>query len=69
MLINWTNEEGARFFPSLGSSIVYAGQSTVEEAQAQGGSGASVNFWLALRNSIIIAVAITIGGSASASDR
>lgn len=34
MLINWTNEEGARFFPLLGSSIVYAGQSTVEEAHA-----------------------------------
>jgi N-carbamoyl-L-amino-acid hydrolase len=34
VLINWTNEEGARFFPLLGSSIVYAGQSTVEEAHA-----------------------------------
>lgn len=33
VLINWTNEEGARFWPFLGSSIVYAGQSTVEEAQ------------------------------------
>ncbi|KAF2116618.1 N-carbamoyl-L-amino-acid hydrolase [Lophiotrema nucula] len=34
VLINWTNEEGARFWPFLGSSIVYAGQSTVEEAHA-----------------------------------
>ncbi|PSS25660.1 hypothetical protein M430DRAFT_64184 [Amorphotheca resinae ATCC 22711] len=33
-LINWTNEEGARFFPLLGSSLVYAGKSTVEEAHA-----------------------------------
>ena len=37
------------------------GLGTVEEAQAQGGSGASVNFWLALRNSIIFATAVTIG--------
>ncbi|TVY50682.1 N-carbamoyl-L-amino-acid hydrolase [Lachnellula cervina] len=34
VLINWTNEEGARFFPLLGSSVVYAGQSSVEEAHA-----------------------------------
>lgn len=33
VLINWTNEEGARFWPFLGSSIVYAGQSTLDEAQ------------------------------------
>ncbi|KAF7198656.1 N-carbamoyl-L-amino-acid hydrolase [Pseudocercospora fuligena] len=31
-LINWTNEEGARFFPPLGSSCVYAGQSSVNAA-------------------------------------
>lgn len=31
-LINWTNEEGARFFPPLGSSCVYAGQSSVDAA-------------------------------------
>ena len=37
------------------------GLSTVAEAQAQGGSGASVNFWLSLRNSVIIATVITIG--------
>jgi N-carbamoyl-L-amino-acid hydrolase len=34
VLINWTNEEGARFFPLLGSSVVYAGTSTVEQAHA-----------------------------------
>ncbi|KAJ9502459.1 hypothetical protein LTR96_005578 [Exophiala xenobiotica] len=34
VLINWTNEEGARFFPPLGSSSVYAGQATVEQAHA-----------------------------------
>ncbi|KAL6249417.1 hypothetical protein RBB50_003270 [Rhinocladiella similis] len=32
--INWTNEEGARFFPPLGSSLVYAGQSTITAAHA-----------------------------------
>ncbi|KAL4917372.1 hypothetical protein BDW62DRAFT_218179 [Aspergillus aurantiobrunneus] len=34
VLINWTNEEGARFFPPLGSSNVYAGQSSIEQAHA-----------------------------------
>jgi N-carbamoyl-L-amino-acid hydrolase len=41
-LINWTNEEGARFFPPLGSSCVFAGQSTVDAAhdsKANNGSG------------------------------
>ncbi|KAK0253063.1 hypothetical protein LTR91_021930 [Friedmanniomyces endolithicus] len=33
-LFNWTNEEGARFFPLLGSSIVYAGRSTIQAAHA-----------------------------------
>lgn len=33
-LINWTNEEGARFYPALGSSVVYAGASSVEQAHA-----------------------------------
>ena len=45
---------------TLGAFKRVLGFSTVEEALAQGGSGASVNFWLALRNSIIIASAITI---------
>ncbi|EME43947.1 hypothetical protein DOTSEDRAFT_71678 [Dothistroma septosporum NZE10] len=42
VLINWTNEEGARFFPPLGSSSVFAGQSTVaaaHESKANDGSG------------------------------
>lgn len=34
VLFNWTNEEGSRFFPPLGSSSVYAGRSTIEEAHA-----------------------------------
>lgn len=41
-LINWTNEEGARFFPPLGSSCVFAGQSSVDAAHlstANDGSG------------------------------
>jgi N-carbamoyl-L-amino-acid hydrolase len=41
-IINWTNEEGARFFPPLGSSCVFAGESTVSaahESKANNGSG------------------------------
>lgn len=41
-VINWTNEEGARFFPPLGSSCVFAGESTVDaahESKANNGSG------------------------------
>jgi len=41
-VINWTNEEGARFFPPLGSSCVFAGESTVSaahESKANNGSG------------------------------
>jgi len=37
------------------------GLASVEEAQAQGGSGASINFWLYLRNSVIFATVITAG--------
>jgi multiple sugar transport system permease protein len=37
------------------------GLSTVEQAIAEGGSGASVNFWLYLRNSFVYAGAVTIG--------
>ena len=37
------------------------GLATVEEAQAEGGSGASINFWLYLRNSVIVASVITVG--------
>src|SRR6478752_6170600 len=46
---------------TLGAFKRVLGLGTIEQAQAQGGSGASVNFWLSLRNSIIIATAITIG--------
>ena len=41
-VINWTNEEGARFFPPLGSSCVFAGESTLNaahESKANNGSG------------------------------
>lgn len=37
------------------------GLATLEEAQAEGGSGASLNFWLYLRNSLIVSTAITVG--------
>lgn len=37
------------------------GLATAEEALAEGGSGASVNFWLYLRNSFIYAGAVTLG--------
>ncbi len=37
------------------------GLSTVEQAIAEGGSGASVNFWLYLRNSFVYAGTVTIG--------
>ena len=37
------------------------GFASIDEAQAQGGSGASVPFWPSLRNSVIISVIITIG--------
>jgi multiple sugar transport system permease protein len=46
---------------TLGAFKRVLGFSTVEEAQAQGGSGASVPFWSSLRNSIIISVVITVG--------
>jgi multiple sugar transport system permease protein len=37
------------------------GMATTEEAQAEGGSGASLNFWLYLRNSVIFASVVTAG--------
>jgi multiple sugar transport system permease protein len=37
------------------------GTATKEEAVAEGGSGAEVNFWLFLRNSFIFATACTVG--------
>lgn len=37
------------------------GLSTTEQAIAEGGSGASVNFWLYLRNSVIYSTLLTVG--------
>ena len=36
------------------------GLQTTEEAIAQGGSGASIDFWLYLRNSVIVATVVTV---------
>lgn len=46
---------------TLGAFERVLGLSSPEQAIAEGGSGASVNFWLYLRNSLIFATAITIG--------
>ena len=46
---------------TLGAFKRVLGLSTVAEAQAEGGSGASINFWLYLRNSIVVATLITLG--------
>jgi multiple sugar transport system permease protein len=45
---------------TLGAFKRVLGLSTVAEAQAQGGSGASVNFWLYLRNSLVVATITTV---------
>jgi multiple sugar transport system permease protein len=37
------------------------GLGTVQEAQAEGGSGASIAFWLYLRNSLVVSTAVTVG--------
>jgi multiple sugar transport system permease protein len=37
------------------------GMSSIAEAQAEGGSGGSIRFWLYLRNSIIVSTGITVG--------
>ncbi len=37
------------------------GLATTEEAQAEGGSGASINFWLYLWNSVVVATVVTAG--------
>lgn len=37
------------------------GLATPEEARAEGGSGAAVNFWLFLRNSLVFATVCTVG--------
>lgn len=46
---------------TLGAFRRVLGLSTVEEAQAQGGSGTSLNFWAYLRNSVIVCTLITVG--------
>ncbi|MDU0349516.1 carbohydrate ABC transporter permease [Actinomyces sp. MRS3W] len=43
-----------------GFARVFGMQST-EEALADGGSGASMNFWIYLRNSVIVATLVTVG--------
>ena len=47
--------------PTLGAFKRVLGLSTVAEAQAEGGSGASVNFFLYLRNSLLYSTILTIG--------
>src|SRR6478609_6263 len=47
--------------PTLGAFKRVLGLSSVAEAQAEGGSGASVNFLLYLRNSILYATIVTVG--------
>jgi multiple sugar transport system permease protein len=47
--------------PTLGAFERVLGMATTEEAQAEGGSGGSLNFWLFLRNSVIFATVITVG--------
>lgn len=37
------------------------GLSTIEEAQAEGGSGAAINFWQYLLNSVVVSTVVTIG--------
>ena len=45
----------------LGAFKRVLGLATPEEAQAEGGSGAAINFWLYLRNSIVFATLSTAG--------
>ena len=45
---------------TLGAFKRVLGLSTIDEAQAQGGSGAAVNFWLYLRNSLVVATITTV---------
>ena len=47
--------------PTLGGFKRVLGISSVQQAQAEGGSGASLQFWLYLRNSMIVSTAITAG--------
>jgi multiple sugar transport system permease protein len=47
--------------PTLGAFRRVLGMATTEQAQAEGGSGTSLNFWLFLRNSVIFATVVTVG--------
>ena len=47
--------------PTLGAFERVLGLSTTAEAQAQGGSGAAIDFWLYLLNSVLVATTITAG--------
>lgn len=46
---------------TLGAFERVLGLATTAEAIAQGGSGASVNFWLYLKNSLVVATTTTVG--------
>jgi multiple sugar transport system permease protein len=46
---------------TLGAFKRVLGLSSTEQALAEGGSGATLNFWLYLRNSLIVATVITVG--------
>ncbi len=46
---------------TLGPFERVLGLATPEEAMAEGGSGASLNFWLYLRNSLVVAIGVTLG--------
>jgi multiple sugar transport system permease protein len=46
---------------TLGAFKRVFGLATVKEAQAQGGSGAAINFWIYLKNSIAYATLVTLG--------
>jgi multiple sugar transport system permease protein len=46
---------------TLGAFKRVLGLATPAEALAEGGSGASINFWLYLRNSIIVSLGVTVG--------
>lgn len=46
---------------TLGGFRRVLGLASTEEALAQGGSGATLNFWLYLRNSVITSTIITVG--------
>ncbi len=47
--------------PTLDAYRRVFGLTTPEESLAQGGSGSSINFWLYLRNSVIVATTVTVG--------